>query len=224
MTGCRPLTAWEVGAVLNAFVGKQEKRDRTIFLIGIHTGLRITSILQLQTTDVLLNGGVASRIRVARSTTKGQRSGFDIPLHSHARAAVYDYARVRIAPPENTFLFPGRSGIGFLCRGQAWRALRAAFRRAGIYGGRGELGCHATRKTFARRIYEALNFDLIQTSRALHHADISSTIEYLSFDEDAVDQAILNVNFSHQPTEELPGFATILKHAALGRRYQTSPQ
>jgi site-specific recombinase XerD len=47
------------------------------------------------------------------------------------------------------------------------------------------------RKTFARKVHERLGHDLVKTQRALGHKNINSTVAYLSFVEDEIDQAIL---------------------------------
>ena len=65
--------------------------------------------------------------------------------------------------------------------------------KAGLEGARGELGWHATRKTYARKVYEALGHDLVRTAYALRHSCVSTTIRYLSFNEADVDQIILGL-------------------------------
>jgi len=52
-------------------------------------------------------------------------------------------------------------------------------------------GTHAMRKTIANRVYHQLNHDLVKTQRAMGHKNINSTVAYLSFVEDEIDQAIL---------------------------------
>lgn len=49
------------------------------------------------------------------------------------------------------------------------------------------------RKTFANRIYEQLEGDLVMTARALAHQSVTSTASYLSFREDEIDEAILSM-------------------------------
>jgi len=71
--------------------------------------------------------------------------------------------------------------------GQAWRILKAAFRRCGVYGA---TGTHSMRKTFASRVY-GRSRDLVTTQRALGHRNIASTMAYLSAAQDDVDRAIL---------------------------------
>jgi len=51
--------------------------------------------------------------------------------------------------------------------------------------------CFGRSKTFANRVYHQLNHDLVKTQRAMGHKNINSTVAYLSFVEDEIDQAIL---------------------------------
>jgi hypothetical protein len=55
----------------------------------------------------------------------------------------------------------------------------------------GKLGTHAMRKTFCNRVYDKLNHDLVKTHRAIGHANINSTVQYLSFREAEIDAAVL---------------------------------
>ena len=68
--------------------------------------------------------------------------------------------------------------------------LKRAYGAAGL---RGKLGCHSTRKTYAQKVYSALGHDLIATQAAMRHASITSTIQYLSFEEEKVERAILSI-------------------------------
>jgi integrase len=71
---------------------------------------------------------------------------------------------------------------------QAWRILYEAVTTNELTG---KLGTHAMRKTFANRVYRQLNHDLVKTQRAMGLKNINSTVAYLSFVEDEIDQAIL---------------------------------
>ena len=192
MRGCRPFTEHEVVRVIRGFGGRFAKRDRTLFLLGLKTGLRCRELLGLRVGDVW-NGKVLNRIHVRRSATKGKRAGFSLPLHPVARSAVTDFieAQSLVAKP-NLPLFPSaKRKDGEVCsldRSSAWRILKRAYRAAGVHG---NTGCHSMRKTFCQNIYRALGNDLIATQAAMHHASITSTIRYLSFDNARVEAAIL---------------------------------
>lgn len=140
-----------------------------------------------------LAGEVQDRIRVRRVTTKGKRAGFDLPLHPQAAAALQQYLD---ACPERTsgdYLFPGRCPGRRLSKTAGWRAIKRAFAKAGIIGAPMEIGSHTLRKTFARLLYAALGHDLVRTSYALRHRSVATTVAYLSFHEEEVDAAIIEI-------------------------------
>lgn len=66
-------------------------RERTLIVLGLRTGLRLTSMLSLRIGDVAIAGIIQTRIRVRRRTTKGKRFGFDMPLHPQAVSTLQDY-------------------------------------------------------------------------------------------------------------------------------------
>ena len=186
MRGCRPLSDHEIDDALDYLSSPLRRRERALFLLGIRTGLRLTSLLSLRVGDVSVCGEVRDRIRVRRCTVKGGRAGFDMPLHREAAQALQDYLDSLVANSPSGYVFPGRRRGTHLHRTQGWRLLKAAFEAVGLSGGYGELGAHSLRKTFAGNIYSALNHDLVRTARAMRHASVSTTVQYLSFREEEV--------------------------------------
>jgi hypothetical protein len=49
------------------------------------------------------------------------------------------------------------------------------------------------RKTFAGKAYELLERDLVNTQRALGHKNINSTVSYLSFNDTAINDAVMRM-------------------------------
>ncbi len=194
MKGTRPLTQPEIHAVLKSFRGKYQARDRALFLLGLKSGLRISELLSLRVGDVIQYGTMVERISVDRSSTKGGREGRTVLLHPEARAAIDLWLGELEAEgglESDRFLFPSRKGRNRpVSRVHAWRVLRGAYTENELPG---KLGTHSMRKTFAARVYEALGGDLVKTQRALGHRNINSTAAYLSFKEEEIDQAILQV-------------------------------
>ncbi len=193
MRGCRPLTDEEIARVSDRFGGRHARRDRAFFLVGLKTGLRCQELLGLRVGD-LWQGQVLERVQVRRAITKGKRSGFSLPLHQAAAGALKDYlGQGGASLPSSAPLFrSAKRGPGGrdrpLDRSSAWRRLKAAYRAAGVHG---NTGVHSLRKTYAQKVYRALDHDLIATGVALRHSQIGSTIRYLSFDAAAVEAAIL---------------------------------
>lgn len=72
----------------------------------------------------------------------------------------------------------------------AWRILKEAYTSNEMTG---KLGTHSMWKTFADRIYDKLDRDLVKTQKALGYRNINSTVQYLSFREEEIDEAILSI-------------------------------
>lgn len=172
--------------------GAFPERDRALFLLGIRTGFRISEILSLRLCDVFQNGGYTDRISVARKHMKKKTEGRTVRLHSEALEALKTLVLTLKAQGKGEpkdFIFQSRKGTKKqLGRIAAWYLIQRAARTAGIAG---KIGTHCMRKTFAKRIYERLGHDLLRTQKALGHAEIKSTMSYLTFSEDEIDDAIL---------------------------------
>lgn len=181
MKGARPLDAEEVRKVSD----KLSPRDRTLFVLGIKTGFRISELLSLRVSDVLRSdGSITQAVSVSRKNMKGKGSGRTVALHHDARVALEAWCK---SCPQDGYLFAGPTGKP-ISRVQAWRLLNDAYEAAGVQG---KLGTHAMRKTFANRVYNKLGKDLPKTQNALGHKNMSSTVSYIAFTQSEVDDAIL---------------------------------
>jgi integrase len=193
MKGMRALTDIEIEQVKRSFFGTFAARDQALFILGIKSGFRISEILSLKLGDVFDNGKIQDRIYVHRKHMKGQCEGRCVVLHSEAKASIQSWAEQLIskgATPE-TYIFKSRNGTNKpITRVQAWKMLTRFYAAAGLTGA---LGTHSLRKTFADRVYDKLGHDLLKTQRALGHRDIKSTVSYLAFKQEDVDDAILSI-------------------------------
>lgn len=194
MRGCRPLTDFELSRLLETLVPPGWRRERLLVLSGVRTGLRLSSMLQPRVGDVAIAGEVQDRILVRRVTTKGKRSGFDLPLHPQAAEALQEYLDGNPNRGSGEYLFAGRDRGVRLSKTAGWRALKRVFTVAGIKGAPTEIGGHTLRKTFARLLYAALEHDLVRTSYALRHRSVATTVAYLSFREEEVDRAMVGIS------------------------------
>jgi integrase len=192
MKGCRPLSDDEVELLQCSFGGTYGSRDRALFLLGVKSGFRISELLSLRVGDVYQHGRVVDRVTVHRRHMKKKLEGRTVPLHPEAKAALATWLmRMHQAPgtTPQTYVFQSRKGanrpIGKI---QAWKILHEAVTTNELTG---NLGTHCMRKTFANRVYQRLNHDLVKTQHALGHKNINSTVSYLSFAEEEIDAAIL---------------------------------
>lgn len=178
MIGSRPLTDQEIEVVL---LNLTNTRDRTLFLVGIRTGFRISELLSLRIENVIQYGKVANQITVSRSNMKGKHSSRTVPLHPQAKKALEKYLLTFSSYELKTRLFP-------FSRQHGHRILKAAFNEAQLTG---KVSTHSMRKSFANKVHAALGENIFKTQQALGHKSVSSTASYLSFKQDEINDAIM---------------------------------
>jgi integrase/recombinase XerD len=103
MQGSRPLTDLEIEIVLTHLTSI---RDRTLCLVGIRTGFRISELISLRVENVTQYGQVANQITVARSNMKGKNSSRTVPLHPQAKKALEEHLAQMGSYDLKTRLFP----------------------------------------------------------------------------------------------------------------------
>ena len=186
MNGCRSLTDPEIQLILTKL---ETKRDKALFVLGLKTGFRISELLSL-TWEQVYSGQVLDRVKVRKCNTKGRKASRDVVLHPLAKEAILAYAshakefRSELTGP----LFKSRTGCQSITRYQAHKILKKAYHLAGLTG---HVATHSMRKSFAKKVYQNLKYDLLATRDALGHSSITNTIKYLEVNQDAVDAAIL---------------------------------
>lgn len=193
MKGCRAFTDREADAVMNTFAGKYAARDRAIFALGRYTGERISAILALRVGDVVQAERITDAVTYRRASRKGKTEGRTVKLHPKAKEALKAWVNQMAAGNILTAgdpLFPSRKGGDALGRVQYHRILKAAVDANELTG---KVATHSMRKTFADRVYEALGQDIFRTQKAMGHANINSTVQYLSFREEDIEAAILGI-------------------------------
>ena len=195
MKGARPLTPLEVQAVYKAFIGKFAVRNRTLFLLCVNTGLRISEALSLKVGDVYQNEQVVDYLYLGKSAQKGKREGAALRLPQGAKNAIknlIEWKKERSSYlKKRSPLFESRQG-GTLTRQQAHNVLKEAYNSLGLTG---KLTTHSPRKTYAKDVYSNSGKDLLTLSKALRHKDLVTTIAYLDTKADEVSRSMPNYDF-----------------------------
>jgi integrase len=187
MIGCRPFSETEVLKIKSRL---DKTRDLALFILGVKSGFRISELLSLKVSDVFQFGVVVDRIIVARRHMKKQTKSRSVLLHPEAKEAVLKLIKADELKPHH-YLFKSRKGANSpMGRIQAWRILKKASRLEKLSG---NIGTHSMRKTFADRMYDKLKRDLLRMQIALGHKSIQSTVDYLSFRQEDIDAAILEI-------------------------------
>jgi integrase len=184
MQGCKPLTDQEISLMLNSL---DNPRDKCLFLLGVKTGFRISELLSIKVQDCLEYNEIKQSITVDRRNTKGRVASRTIPINQELRNALERY--LKNIPPQQSYLFESQKG-GPISRVHAWRIIKSAAIKNKL---KGKIATHSMRKSFADRVYKKLGKDLVKTQRAMGHKSIQSTVSYLSFTEEEIDKAILEI-------------------------------
>lgn len=201
MKGARPLTKEEIERLRPLFTGKMGARNFALFFFGANTGYRISEILSLTLGDILdEQGKIKNNVAVARRHMKGNKAGRVVLLNAGAKRALTPWLKEladRGYVHKNNYIFQSHRGTNCpISRVHAWRVLNTVYRSAGLTG---TIGTHGMRKTFANNVYNHFLHQAASgkpvdafraTSKALGHADIKSTDQYLSFRTEEVDEAI----------------------------------
>lgn len=191
MKGCRPLTEDEINKITKSFTGKYALRDKALFLLGVKSGFRISELLSLRILHIYQHETFVNKVTVERKNMKKKIEGRTVLLHPVAKKTLEGLLKQlkKEGYADVSFIFQSRRGQNKpVSRIHAWRILRDVFSKNRLTG---RLGTHCMRKSFADRVYEKLNHDLIKTKKALGHKNINSTVSYLSFREEEIDEAIL---------------------------------
>lgn len=193
MKGSRPLTRQQVKNVLSI---TDTIREKTLLTVGFCTGFRVSELLSMTVADISTDGVIHSHVTVKASNTK-TKTGRSVLLNSDAKKALLalvNWLKSKGLTDKSTPLFLSRkrttSGeVKAINRQQAHEIIKALFAKIGEFG---NVSTHTLRKTFAARIYEQTGkLELVQI--ALGHKSINSTISYLAFGNDDVDNAIMGI-------------------------------
>jgi integrase len=189
MKGCPPLTAKQYRVALRHLRGRHRWRDRALLVLGVRTGLRISELLSLRVGQVSSGASILPRLYLERKDSKGKRTGASIVVHREAAAALAKWIQTRGPVQAEDWLFPSQRCPNMpMVRHTGWYILHHAFIAAGVAGMAGSQVC---RKSFSANVYRALKGDLFRLSKALRHTSPLTTLAYLSFRQEEIDEAIL---------------------------------
>ena len=192
MKGTRPLNNDEIRRVSAAFTGTYEIRNRSLFLIGVSTGGRISELLSLRVGDVYQNGKPVTDLLFDKSIVKGKEISRAVPVNKDGRRAIQAlitwHSKQYNTPHKNRPLFPSRNGQGtqHMSRRTAHDVLKSAFEAAGLNG---HLATHSLRKSFAQRLYERTG-DIFAVQEMLGHKNVATTQKYLGVNYANVREAV----------------------------------
>jgi integrase/recombinase XerD len=182
----KPLTVQEIDELLEQPARRaspEAKRDRAMLELMYATGLRVTELVSLDVTDVVVEG----ERPYVRLVGKGNRER-QIPLLDQPVVEVAEYikyARPRlIGERDELALFVNRRGER-LTRQGFWLILKGYAHEAGIEG---RVTPHTLRHSFATHMLRG-GMDIHKVQELLGHANISTTQVYTQVSREHIREA-----------------------------------
>lgn len=155
---------------------KTAARNKLLFIIGIHTGLRMGDIVKLRIEDVRGRSSFA----IQEGKTKKWRT-------VHLDAIMADIADYLTDKPSSGWLFPSLKGDGHITVTQAYRIMT----EAGKAIGRDDIGTHTCRKTFGYHYYQRMK-DVVTLMEVFNHSDQATTKRYIGIRDEEIKNSLKN--------------------------------
>jgi integrase/recombinase XerC len=159
------------------------RRDASLVLFLLHTGLRLSEVVSLQMEDLSLSDRKGS-VLVRQGKGEKQRS---VPLNSEARKALQEWCNVR---PKGNFLWTAVEGENN--DALSGRAVQRILKRYAKAAGIDELTPHVCRHTFAKNLVDN-EVGLEKVAVLLGHSSLNTTRIYITPSERDLELAVENL-------------------------------
>lgn len=168
----------DIQKIKQYLLGKENKRDYLLFVMGINVGLRAGDLLSLKICDVLDNGKVTDSVSIKEGKTKKART---FKINKSANEAIEMYLKT-ISYDINDYLFSSRKGNKSLTVGSAHKIIKTFMRELKI---KGNYGTHTLRKTFAYTAYtNGIPVETLQ--KVLNHSSSAVTLRYIGITQEVI--------------------------------------
>ncbi len=184
------LTSKEIQTVLKVL---KTPRDKTLFLTGLYTGLRISEIIAIEQLDVYTTrGGVRNVLKITRLKKKNTVYS-NIPIHPKLREQLERYKKHLdevVQQPTDWLFFAADDPTTHIGRIRAHNILTAAFQSVGIE----DASSHSMRRTCLTNMSRA-GIPLRTIQEISGHANLGQLQEYLAVDPADSHKAILSLKY-----------------------------
>lgn len=158
-----------------------------LFLVGIHTGLRISDMLRLKVRDIR-----AAEIRIRQQKNK---KWVTLPILPDLRRGIAEYISDK---EDHDWLFESRQRKlkskvkRELDRSTVYKMLNKTCKKYGLCS----VGCHTTRKTFGYHLYMTSEKNIGLLMEIFGHSDPSITLRYIGITQDTINKAVLKLRYT----------------------------
>lgn len=196
MAGSRPLTFSEERLLVRQ-IRRINARDRALISAQLFLGFRISEILSLTVGHVHDRDQIRAKVALPPRFLKGgYGTTRTIPIGPELQRALEKYLgqrqrRGELRADEPLFLSPWKSPDGAatpICRSMAEKIIRKAL--SGLGTDPQGLSSHSLRKSWAVRLYEASDHDILVVRDGLGHRSVAVTQVYLPTSRTRVEEMI----------------------------------
>lgn len=183
----------DIQKVKQYLLGKENKRDYMLFVVGINVGLRAGDLLSLKIKDVAdEEGHIKNSVRIQEEKTDKYR---EFVLNKSAKEAIKVYLNSLKDYSLEDYLFSSRKGNASLTVESAHKIIKTTLRELNI---KGNFGTHTLRKTFAYHTYinnVKTNPGIIETlQKMLNHSSSAVTLRYIGITKEVITDVYNSLN------------------------------
>lgn len=162
------------------YLKRNNERDYVLFLLGIHTGLRISDILRLRVRDIKNR----THITIIEKKTRKRK---DFLINKELQLELKKYYKEK---EHYEYLISSREGANNpITRERAYQILREVGDLFDIH-----ISCHVLRKTFGYWHYKANN-DVVKLMEIYNHSSQKITLRYIGVLQSELDKSVSELTF-----------------------------
>ena len=178
MKEVQPIRSKRKLAAVSRYLKNQDEKYYIMFLLGCHTGLRVSDILSLRAGNVYGSDHVTIS---EKKTGKQKRFLINKKLQAELKKYIDSHDLM-----DEEYLIKSRKGDNKpISRVQAYRVLNDAAQACGI----DEIGTHSMRKTFGYHYYKATH-DVATLQKLFNHSSQRITLRYIGIESEQIDESL----------------------------------
>ncbi|AHM56398.1 integrase/recombinase YoeC [Peptoclostridium acidaminophilum DSM 3953] len=164
-----------------AYLKKQSERNYIMFMVGVHSGLRISDILRIKIRDVKNK----SSLNIIEKKTGKQKN---IPIMPRLRKILNEYCKDK--DPDDYLIKSRQNYNSPISRDMAYKILSKAGEEHGVFN----MGTHSLRKTFGYHFYNQYG-DIVMLQQIFNHSHPRITLRYIGMTDESTERAINNFKY-----------------------------
>lgn len=176
----------DINKIKQYLLGKSNKRDYCIFVVGINVGLRAGDLLSLKIGDITDGTAIFDEVTIKEQKTKKSKT---FSLNKSAKEAIRLYLNQLDSSNADDYLFKSRKG-GHIGVRPLHHIIKSTLRDLGI---KGNYGTHTLRKTMAYHRYKN-NVPIETLQKMLNHSSSAITLRYIGITQKVISECYNAVN------------------------------